>query len=120
MARKSSLTPEQLAKIEELLKAKTPVSKIASETGAKDYQINAFKRKLGMVKPRKAKKAAKAPAPKAARTPVKAKAKAGAPLSLDAIRARLAAAQKEVVAWQERLVARVSEIEKMINTIKKI
>lgn len=119
MARKSALTPEQLAKIEELLKAKLPVSKIASETGAKDYQINTFKRKLGLVKPRKAKKAAKAAAaPKAARKTVQAKA--GAALSLDAIRARLAAAQKEVVAWQERLVARVAEIEKMINTIKKI
>ncbi len=120
MARKTTLTPEQLAKIEEMLKAKTPVSAIAKETGAKDYQINALKRKLGLVKARKAKRAAMKPMPVQKAGRKVRKAQTAAMLSLDAIRARLAAAQKEVETWQQRLVARVGEIEKMIATIKKI
>lgn len=121
MPRKSNLTAEQIAKITEMLKAKVAVSNIAKETGAKPHQINVVKRKLGLVKPRKARRAARAAAaPKPAPAAAAPRAKAGAVMTIDAIRARLNAAQKEVERWQEALLARVSEIERMIATIKKI
>lgn len=120
MPRKSNLTNEQIAKITEMLKAKVAVSNIAKETGAKPHQINVVKRKLGLVKPRKNSLAVKAiPAVKAG-TAMAPRSKAAALMTIDTIRARLNAAQREVQQWQEALFARVGEIERMIATIKKI
>lgn len=120
MPRKSNLTAEQIAKITEMLKAKVAVSNIAKETGAKPHQINVVKRKLGLVKPRKARRAARAAAAPKVSPAAALRPKAGAVMTIDAIRARLNSAQKEVERWQEALLARVSEIERMIATIKKI
>ena len=119
MARQSTLIPEQVAKVEEMLKAGAKTADIVKESGAKDYQVVSVKRRLGMVKPRK--KAAKAKAKAKAAPAVKKAAKAAksAPLTVSAIRANLETAQKEVVRWQEQMVTRVTEIEKMISTIRK-
>lgn len=125
MPRKPMLTPEQIAKAQEMLKAGAKVSDIVQATGAKDYQIIQIKKRLGLVKRRK-KTVEKAPAAQGAVRPRRGKArgakakKAGGATSLNDIRAKLEAAQREVVRWQEALVERVAEVEKMIATIKRI
>ena len=113
MPNPGKLTPEQVAKVEEMLKAGAKVSEIVNTTGAKDYQVNFIKRRLGLVKPRP--KAQKPDEKKAAPAPQK---KSGE-LSINDIRSRLEAAQREVARWQQRLVERVAEVEKMIAAIKK-
>jgi len=113
MPNPGKLTPEQVAKVEEMLKAGAKVSEIVQATGAKDYQVNFIKRRLGLVKPRS--KPKKAVEKKTAETP----SKKGVELSINDIRNRLEAAQREVARWQQRLLERVSEVEKMIAAIKK-
>ncbi len=124
MPRQPLLTPEQIAKAQEMLKAGAKVSDIVQATGAKDYQIVQIKKRLGLVKPR-AKTAKEAPATAPAvrarvfKTSAGKSNKPAGELTVNDIRAKLEAAQKEVARWQEALVERVAEIEKMIAAIKK-
>jgi hypothetical protein len=117
MVRQSKLTPEQIAQVEEMLKAGVKVPEIVKATGAKDYQINTIKRRMGLVRPRKIKgKSTKTEKSALPKTP--SRRVAGA-LTVNDIRVQLETAQKEVIRWQEQLIAHVAEIEKMIAAIKK-
>ncbi len=117
MPRKSLLSDEQISKIEEMLKAGAKVMDIVTATGVKDYQINVIKRRLGLVQKRSRSPKPEKPLMKTSERRVFRKTATGM-LTVNDIRANLEAAQKEVARWQEQLIARVIEIEKMIATIK--
>lgn len=119
MPRKMLLTPEQVSRIEEMLKAGSKVQEIAAATGAKPYQVNHIKRKLGLVKERRRKtKPAKVKTDAKALKPEAPVRKSASELSVADIRRQLEAAQREAARWQQMLLDRVEEIEKMIAALK--
>jgi predicted transcriptional regulator len=121
MARKSTLTDEQKAKIDELNKEGKPVTEIAKTLEITPSKVNSYlkpktaKKTKGTKKIKKTKRGKKAGSIKSTKSAQSVRTD----ISFDELNAKLTEAREKVASLEKILIAKVASVEKIIETIRK-